>query len=178
VWREYSYLGGMDAIALGCLTALVIAKHRLSRPVLRILGIFGAALVIFSLGFSIRAYIWGLGRNGLNMSILAAGTCMLIAVAAQTQWKAPRILTPLLKLGQRSYEIYLTHVFIVLALFHLFLAAGKPMPYVPALFLTVILIAALLGELVARSYSEPMNRWLRKRWGDSTERLGSVIPSV
>jgi peptidoglycan/LPS O-acetylase OafA/YrhL len=178
VWREYSYLGGMDAIALGCLTALVIAKHRLSRPVLRILGIFGAALVIFSLGFSIRAYIWGLGRNGLNMSILAAGTCMLIAVAAQTQWKAPRILTPLLKLGQRSYEIYLTHVFIVLALFHLFLAAGKPMPYVPALFLTVILIAALLGELVARSYSEPMDRWLRKRWGDSPERLGSVIPSV
>jgi peptidoglycan/LPS O-acetylase OafA/YrhL len=178
VWREYSYLGGMDAIALGCLTALVIAKHRLSRPVLWTLGIVGAALLIFTLGFSIRANIWGLGRNGLSMSILAAGTCMLISVAAQTQGKAPRILTPLLKLGQRSYEIYLTHVFIVLGLFRLFLAAGKPMRYVPALFLAVILIAALLGELVARSYSEPINRWLRKRWGDSPERLGSVIPSV
>jgi peptidoglycan/LPS O-acetylase OafA/YrhL len=178
VWREYSYLGGMDAIALGCLTALVIAKRRLPRPVLWTLGIVGAALLIFTLGFSIRAYTWGLGRNGLNMSILAAGTCMLLAVAAQTQAKAPRILTPLLKLGQRSYEIYLTHVFIVLALFHLFLAAGKPMPYVPVLFLAVILIAALLGELVARSYSEPMNRWLRKRWGDSPASLGSVIPSA
>jgi peptidoglycan/LPS O-acetylase OafA/YrhL len=178
VWREYSYLGGMDAIALGCLTALVIAKHRLPRPVLWTFGILGVALLIFTLGFSIRANIWGLGRNGLSMSILAAGTCMLISVAAQTQGKAPRILTPLLKLGQRSYEIYLTHVFIVLALFHSFIAAGKPMPYIPALFLTVLLLAALLGELVARSYSEPMNRWLRKRWGDSPERLGSVIPSV
>lgn len=178
VWREYSYLGGIDAIALGCLTALAIAKHRLSRPALWTLGIVGAALLIFTLGFSIRANGWGLGRNGLNMSILAAGTCMLISVAAQTQCKVPRILTPLLKLGQRSYEIYLTHVFIVLALFHLFLAAGKPMPYVPALFIAAILIAALLGELVARGYSEPMNRWLRKQWGDGPERLGSVIPSV
>jgi peptidoglycan/LPS O-acetylase OafA/YrhL len=179
VWREYSYLGGMDAIALGCLTALLIAKRRLPpRPVLWAIGIVGAALLIFILGFSIRAYTWGLGRNGLDMSILAAGTCMLIAVAAQTQWRAPRILAPLLSLGQRSYETYLTHVFIVLGFFSLFIAAGKPMRYVPALFIAVILTAALLGELVARSYSEPMNRWLRKRWGDSPERLSSVIPTV
>ena len=25
VWYEYSYLGGMDAIAMGCLTAMVVA---------------------------------------------------------------------------------------------------------------------------------------------------------
>jgi peptidoglycan/LPS O-acetylase OafA/YrhL len=174
VWREYSYLGGMDAIALGCLTALFVAKRHLSRPALRTLGVFGVVLLIFSLGFSIRAYSWGLGRNGLNMTILAAGTCMLIAVAAQTQWRAPRILTPLLRLGQRSYEVYLTHIFTVLGCFSLFIAAGKPMGYVPTLFLAVILLAALLGELVAQGYSEPMNRWLRKRWGDGPAKLGSV----
>jgi peptidoglycan/LPS O-acetylase OafA/YrhL len=103
------------------------------------------------------------------MTILAVGACMLIAVAAQTQWKAPRLLTPLLKLGQRSYEIYLTHIFAVLALLSVFIAANKPMRYVPALFIAVILIAALLGELVARAYSEPMNRWLRNQWSRSTE---------
>jgi len=48
------------------------------------------------------------------------------------------------------------------------------MKAVPAVFIAVILIAALLGELVARFYSEPMNRWLRKRWGDGPEKLGSV----
>jgi peptidoglycan/LPS O-acetylase OafA/YrhL len=176
VWREYSYLGGMDAIALGCLTALFLARRRLARTTLWTLGVCGTALLIFSLCFSIRAYTWGLGRNGLNMTILAAGTCMLIAVAAQTQWKAPRLLTPLLKLGQRSYEIYLTHIFAVLALFSFFIAANKPMRYVPALFIAVILIAALLGELVARVYSEPMNRWLRGRWSGSTE--GSGLPGT
>jgi peptidoglycan/LPS O-acetylase OafA/YrhL len=178
VWREYSYLGGMDAIALGCLTALLVTKLNLSRPVLWLFGITGTILLTFSLGFSIRAYAWGLGRNGLNMTVLALGTCMLIAVFAQTRWQAPGIFTPLLRLGQRSYEVYLTHVFLVLGFFSLFLAADKPMKYVPALFLVVILISGLLGELVARGYSEPINRWLRQRWGDGPGRLGSVTPSV
>ncbi len=178
VWREYSYLGGMDAIALGCLTALFNARRNLSRLVLWLFGITGTILLTFSLGFSIRAYAWGLGRNGLNMTVLAIGTCMLIAVFAQTHWQAPRALTPLLRLGQRSYEVYLTHVFVVLGFFSLFLAAGKPMRFVPVLFIVVILIAGLLGELVASGYSEPMNRRLRQRWGDGPGRLGSVTPSI
>jgi len=177
VWREYSYLGGMDAIALGCLTALFVARRPLSRAMLWTVGSLGTAFLVFSLGFSIRAYIWGLGRNGLNMTILAVGACMVIAVVAQTQWQAPRVLKPLLKIGQRSYEIYLTHIFIVLGLFDLFVAANKPMKAVPVLFIVVILLAGVLGELVARGYSEPINRWLRKRWGDGPKLLGSVIES-
>jgi peptidoglycan/LPS O-acetylase OafA/YrhL len=81
---------------------------------------------------------------------------MLIAAAAQTNWKSPRLLTPLLLFGRRSYEVYLTHMFAVFALFHLFLLAGKPLPTVPFLFLAVI--------IVARYYSEPLNRIIRARW--------------
>jgi peptidoglycan/LPS O-acetylase OafA/YrhL len=175
VWKEYSYLGGMDAIALGCLTALVVSRIRLSRLQLWMLGSSGAILLIFSLCFSIWAYIWGLGRNGLNMTILALGTCMLVAVASQTQWRCPRVLNPLLKLGQRSYEVYLTHIFVVFALFGLFVKAGKPMRGVPALFIAVIVIAGLLGEAVARFFSDPMNRLLRRRFGDSSDKLGSIL---
>jgi peptidoglycan/LPS O-acetylase OafA/YrhL len=177
VWREYSYLGGMDAIALGCLTALFVAQHRIPRSALWGTGGLGASLLIFILGFSIRADAWALGRNGLNMSILAVGACMVIAFAAQTQWRAPRALTPFLKLGQRSYEVYLTHVFLVLALFNVFLAAKKPLVAVPVLFSAVIVLAGLFGELVARAYSEPVNRWLRNRWKDGPADLGSVIES-
>jgi peptidoglycan/LPS O-acetylase OafA/YrhL len=177
VWREYSYLGGMDAISLGCLTALFVTRHRLPRSILWMVGSLGTVLLIFSLGFSIRAYIWGLGRNGLNMTILAVGTCMVIAAVAQTQWQAPRILKPLLKLGQRSYEVYLTHVFIVLGLFSLFVANHKPMETVPVFFIAVLVLAGVLGELVARGYSEALNRGLRKHWGDGPKRLGSVIDS-
>jgi peptidoglycan/LPS O-acetylase OafA/YrhL len=177
VWGEYSYLGGMDAIALGCLTALFVAKRRLARSVLWTFGSLGTALLVFILGFSVQTYTWGLGRMGLDMTILALGACMVVVAVAQTHWVAPRILTPLLKVGKRSYEIYLTHVFVVLGMFNLFVAANKPMKAVPALFVTVIILAGVLGELVARYYSEPMNRWLRKRWGDESGSLGSVIES-
>jgi peptidoglycan/LPS O-acetylase OafA/YrhL len=178
VWQEYSYLGGMDAIALGCLTALLIARHQLSRIALWVCGVLGALLLLFTLAFAIRVRILGLERLGLGMTLVALGACFLIAVAAQTQWQTPRLLSPLSRLGQRSYEVYLTHMFVVFACFGLFVRMGKPLALAPALFLAVILFAELLGELVARFYSEPMNRLLRKRWADGPERLGSVIDST
>src|SRR5258708_28252341 len=58
VWQEYSYLAGMDAIALGCLTALFVERRRLSRPFLLTLGSVGTALLIFSLGFSLPGASW------------------------------------------------------------------------------------------------------------------------
>jgi peptidoglycan/LPS O-acetylase OafA/YrhL len=173
VWQEYSYLGGMDAIALGCLTALLVSRTRFSRPVLRTFTSIGSALLILVLGFSSKAFMWRLGRRGLDETILAIGACLVIVAAAQNQWKSPRVLSPVLKLGQRSYEVYLTHMFVVFAFFNLFVKMEKPMRAVPVLFVVTIVTAALLGDLVASFYSEPMNVRLRTRWGE--RRLGSVI---
>jgi peptidoglycan/LPS O-acetylase OafA/YrhL len=161
VWQEYSYLGGMEGIALGCLTALIVSRVRFSRPVLWALGTGGVAVVLFSLVFSWQAYGGWLGRTGLNMTILGIGTCMFIAATAQTQWRSPSVLTPLLRIGQYSYEIYLTHMFVVFGFFGLFLDIGKPMRLVPVMFIVTILISGLLGAAVAGFYSEPMNRFLR-----------------
>jgi peptidoglycan/LPS O-acetylase OafA/YrhL len=163
-WEEYSYLGGMDAIALGCLTALIVLRIRFRRATLWSLGGIGAAILIFMLGFSVQAYRWGLGRFGLDMTVLALGTCMFVAASAQAQWRSPRVLSPLLKIGQYSYEVYLTHMFVVFALFDAFVSLGKPMRLVPVLFVTVVLVAGVLGGAVAGFYSEPMNRLLRSRW--------------
>jgi len=174
-WREYSYLGGMDAIALGCLTALMVARIQPVRRTLRILGGLGIASLIFILGFSLRSEAWGLVDSGLNMTLVALGTCLIITAAAGTDWRSPRIAVPLLSLGRYSYEIYLTHMFVVFALYDAFVSVGSPLRAVPALFVGVIVAAGLLGGLVARCYSEPMNRRLRNRWGEGSERLGSVI---
>jgi peptidoglycan/LPS O-acetylase OafA/YrhL len=174
VWREYSYLGGMDAIAMGCLTAIALHERRLSRVSLRWMGIAGGALLAFCLAFSRTAYMWLPERTGLYMSVVGVGASMLIAVAAQTGWHAPRVLAPLLRMGQRSYEIYLMHMFVVIGLAEVFLATGKLMWTVPMFFAGVLVIGGLLGELVARFYSEPMNRGLRARWTDGARRLESV----
>ncbi|WP_433971650.1 acyltransferase family protein [Tunturiibacter lichenicola] len=175
VWREYSYLGGMDAIALGCLTALLCARTSLSRVLLRVGGMAGTALLVFILGFSNLAYRWGLGRIGLDMTVLALGACSVVVAVAQTGWQTPRVVWPLVRVGRLSYEIYLTHIFVVVGIFDVFLAANKPMRAVPALFLVVVLLAGLLGAVMSRGYSEPMNRWLRRRWEEGPTRLGSVI---
>lgn len=161
IWEEKSYLGCMDAIAMGCLTALLVSRVKFSRRALRIMAACGAMLLIFCLCFALRAYQWGVDRHGLFMSLVALGTCMVVAVSAQTKWKSPRILSPLLKLGQYSYEIYLTHMFAVFALFDLFVHFDKPMRLVVPLFLATILASAILGAIIARTYTEPMNRILR-----------------
>jgi peptidoglycan/LPS O-acetylase OafA/YrhL len=51
IWEEYSYLGRMDAIALGCLTALLVTRVRFSRRAIRILLWTGLAMLVFMLGF-------------------------------------------------------------------------------------------------------------------------------
>lgn len=175
IWKEYSYLGGTDAIALGCLTALLVSHVRFSRLARWSMSSLGSALVVLILCFSIRVSRWGLSRAGLDMTVLALGACLIVAAAAQTRWRSPRVCAPLRRLGQRSYEVYLTHMFAVFAFFQLFLMAGKPMQGVPVLFIAAILASGALGEWVARFYSEPMNRFLRKRWGDGPAQLGSVV---
>jgi peptidoglycan/LPS O-acetylase OafA/YrhL len=163
VWREYSYLGGMDAIAMGCLTALLLAGRRLSRAWVWLCGSAVAALLVFCFGFSIEAYKIGLGKSGLLMSVVGVGACLVIAAAAQSGWKAPRVLAPVLQMGQRSYEIYLTHMFVVLGAFAVFVAWGKSLRAVWWVFGAVIVVATLLGWVVSVGFSEPLNRWLRRK---------------
>jgi peptidoglycan/LPS O-acetylase OafA/YrhL len=105
------------------------------------------------------------------MTIIAVGACMVIATVTQAKWESPRWTSPLLNLGQRSYEVYLTHMFVVFGLFQLFVIAGKPLIGVPVLFIVVIFSAGVLGEVVAQAYSEPMNQLVRRRWGDVAKRL-------
>jgi peptidoglycan/LPS O-acetylase OafA/YrhL len=175
VWEEYSYLGGMDAIALGCLTAFTLARVNISSRTSRTMGWIGSALLIVCLAFTQQMAEWGLASTGLDMTLVAVATCMIIAAAAQTRWRSTALLNPLLSLGRCSYEIYLVHMFVVFAAYRIFVAFGKPMVAVPILFLGVIVIAGLLGTLVAKYFSEPVNRWLRRRWGDGADSLGVAI---
>jgi len=161
VWREYSYLGGMDAIAMGCLTAMLLAGRKVSRRMVWVCGSVGAALLVFCFGFSLTAYKIGLGKSGLLMSVVGVGACLVIAAAVTSGWKAPRVLAPVLQMGQRSYEIYLTHMFVVIGVFAVFVAWGKPVSWAWWMFVAVIVVATGLGWVVSVGFSEPMNRWLR-----------------
>jgi peptidoglycan/LPS O-acetylase OafA/YrhL len=174
IWSEQSYLGSMDAIALGCLTALLVRRVRFSRTALRALAVAGAALIASILVGLRVIYVPVITKPGLDMTIIALGTCMIMIAAAQTRWKGPRALAALLRFGQRSYEVYLTHMFVVFALFAIFVKFGSPLWCVPLLFVATIVIAAGTGDIVARFFSEPLNHMLRERWSHGPRELASV----
>jgi peptidoglycan/LPS O-acetylase OafA/YrhL len=165
VWQEYSYLGGMDAIALGCLTALVIPGLRLTNLGRTVIALVGLSLLFVIVGASLAMERWGLARLGIDMTLVAMGTCLVIASNAPPKSSAAAVMRPLIWLGRRSYEIYLTHMFAVVGLFVLFTRLGKPQSGVPWLFGVTVVVAGLVGELVARLFSEPMNDYLRRRFG-------------
>ena len=177
IWAEQSYLGGMDAIALGCLTALLVRRVHFSRTALCALAAAGAMLILFILVGLRLTYVPAIGKSGLDMTIIALGTCMAIIAAAQTQWEGPRFLAPLLRLGRCSYEVYLTHMFVVFTFFAIFVKCGNPIWAVPLLFAVTVVAAGASGDIVARVFSEPLNRVLRERWGDGRRQLGSVSDS-
>jgi peptidoglycan/LPS O-acetylase OafA/YrhL len=173
IWADYSYLGGMDAIALGCLTAIILSHLQFSPRLLRVLSWIGFALVFGMLVLSGFPFMFPLGATGLEETLLAIGTCCLIVVAAHTRWQCPRFLRAFRLLGRRSYEVYLTHMFVVYALLHVCIALGKPMWFVPVYFIATIVVATVLGDLVARFYSDRMNAFFRARWGEG--KLGSAL---
>ena len=178
VWREYSYLGGMDAIAIGCVTAILISRRDISKNIMPFLAIAGLVLMAFCLTCQPQLEVLGLQKSGLAMTLLAFAACLVIVAASETRWQAARIFVPLLAYGRRSYEVYLSHMFVVFTCFDVFVRLGKPVRLVPLLFIGVIGLAGVLGELVGRFFSEPANRWLRWRLGDGPEKLGSVVQQV
>jgi peptidoglycan/LPS O-acetylase OafA/YrhL len=55
-------------------------------------------------------------------------------------------------------------MFVVFAFFAIFVKSGNPLWAVPLLFVVTLVVAAGAGEIVARYYSEPINRTLREYW--------------
>jgi peptidoglycan/LPS O-acetylase OafA/YrhL len=161
VWQEYSYLGGMDAIALGCLAAMASARWPMGRKQSLAMLLGGAAVLAVCL--TCTPQLRTLERLGLVMTLIAVATCMVCAAAAQRRDRVPGVIRPVLTLGRRSYEIYLTHMFVVFAFFDWFVRANKPMLFVWPMFAAVVVCATILGELIGRFFTDPANRWLRKR---------------
>jgi len=65
--------------------------------------------------------------------------------------------------GRLSYEIYLTHMFVVYGAVRLFRASGGDISHGWLWYLPAVLLCWLLGATVERYLSAPCERWLRAR---------------
>ncbi len=189
VWAEQGYLSGMDCIALGCLTALithrVASRHTIApaprgRAMLLLMECLGwAFMLLTALG---PRWFWRVlpFKADYYGSLLACAACLVMAASvlrrAGDDGVRPNPLTaPLRWYGSHSYEVYLTHEFVVVCgvlLFSHFHPNSTPGPHglaphqLSALQMSpwvagILLLTAPLGWAAATLLSEPMNHVLR-----------------
>ncbi len=165
IWKEKAYLPGMGAIAMGVLGAIVASRFTLkSRGLLIALQIFGACGVVAVLGFENLLWHW-IGYGVILLLTFSAG-CLVVGFHWQArlspQWTLP-LTAAFRSFGRLSYEIYLTHMFVVLTLVRIYKWCGTGVRWGFLWYPPVFALAWVLGWLVARYFSVPCERALRQR---------------
>lgn len=165
IWQEKAYLPGMSAIAIGVLGALLAARSRML-PV-RAISLLGWLGAIGLLAATIDgAAMWHLLRDGYMLLLALAALCLLLACEQRQRhgdWRPWRALDWLRSWGRLSYEIYLTHMFVVFAVVRLFKFAGGDLRLGFLWYLLTLPLCWLLGAAVERWLSAPCERWLRAK---------------
>jgi peptidoglycan/LPS O-acetylase OafA/YrhL len=162
VWREKAYLPGMAAIAWGVLAALLAQRVRLTVRDARAVAVFGAFCILMVLGWGdlVHRHLFKSGMVGLCLG----ASLMLLAFRAHPPAPPPSKLYLglrwLARMGALSYELYLSHMFIVLGTVALYRAGlGKVQTWTFTVYLPVIVacfgVALVLERLTAR--------WSRRR---------------
>ena len=165
IWQGTSYVGGMSGIALGCLTALLMDWLQRKNPKwmggkrLLAIQIAGAAVMLLIVIWPPWHLMHFLGRSGTDDTALGLGTC-LVMLGSVLRGRVGRAWTaPIRWFGRHSYEIYLTHEFMVVWVTQLYVRVHRGSPFI--WIAAEVALAAVLGALVARWFSEPLNRQLR-----------------
>lgn len=164
IWQEKAYLPGMSAIAIGVLGALLASRWRAPPRTFTLLAWLGAiGLVAVMLD---GAVLWHLLRDGYLL-VLALSTLCLVLASQQRQshgaGKPVHGLGWLRSWGRLSYEIYLSHMFVVFAVVRLFRLSGADQRLGFLWYLPALPLCWLLGAAVERWLSAPCERWLRHR---------------
>jgi peptidoglycan/LPS O-acetylase OafA/YrhL len=126
----------------------------------------GTAAALLILVFRKTAFDMGLVATGTYITVLEVGMALvLLAMGSGIGDTFFSRGTSLLRaIGRCSYEIYLTHMFVVFGSFAVFRAIfGKAAPQAvyPVSYVIMLVLSVLLGHLVSRWFSEPANRALR-----------------
>ncbi len=162
IWQEKAYLPGMAAIAAGVVAAVLAARARPRASTAAWLCAGGG----IGLAASLLAgpWLWRSLGNG-TMLLLTLSTAALLVGLDWRHRLAPRAgrrgLGWLRAQGRLSYEIYLTHMFVVYSLVWAFEASGAGMRggwlwYVPG-----VLACWALGAAIERWYTGPCDRAIR-----------------
>lgn len=168
IGQEKSYLGGMNAIALGCLTALLCDRMSHSVRISRewLYGTEATGWILIAWIASWPSWRWlhstdrFLAKHDLDDTVLPLGVCLvMLSTVLRGSRGGGRLTAPIRWFGRHSYEVYLTHEFLVILGVEAFSHWHGTRPGLWTL--SIVASTAPLGWAVAHWFSEPMNRSLR-----------------
>jgi peptidoglycan/LPS O-acetylase OafA/YrhL len=165
IWQEKAYLPGMATIAMGICAALFAARMQARLRVAMLLRAIGGIGLVASLLFG--PWLWRAIGNGTMLVLTASVASLLVGLHWRQQFApvAPvRGLGWLRAQGRLSYEIYLTHMFVVFTAISWFRASGADMRNGWLWYPPIALACWALGAAVARWFSDPCDRAIRQRW--------------
>ena len=165
IWQEKAYLPGMAAIAMGVLGAIVAGRfdppRRAIVTALCIAGAIGIASILL-----VEDILWDMLKDGCLLLLTFSTACLLIGLQWREQLDMSRPLRGfgwLRSFGQLSYEIYLTHMFVVFGAVRLWKDWGSDKPHGWMWYVPVVALCWLLGWIVAQWFSNPADSALRER---------------
>jgi len=155
----------MDSIAIGCLFALISHNKSFSKSLIKSFSVIGLFIVVFILMVKRDPAFDSFKELYLFKTLLSFGVGLLLLSAVRQRLKPliRTLLSPLILYGRCSYEIYLTHVFIVFSGIKLYKEYDIDINDSFIWLIGIIILSGLLGYLVSRFFSEPMNSLIRKK---------------
>jgi peptidoglycan/LPS O-acetylase OafA/YrhL len=176
IWQEKAYLPGMAAIATGVIGALLVARWPApSAGRVRALYAFGViGLLASMLG---GRWLWPLLHDGVMLLLTASAMSLLIACQARPPrpWRGFGWLRAW---GRLSYEIYLSHMFVVFSVVRLYRVTDGDPRWGFLWYLLALPLCWLLGMAVERWLSLPCERWLRARLLRAPQVAGNPLPAT
>jgi peptidoglycan/LPS O-acetylase OafA/YrhL len=167
IWQEKSYLGGTDCIAFGCITAIALAwcerSGRKPSPQALLAMVWTGIILVTLMAWPARlAWRRPIGRSGASVTVFIVGICLIIVGTVLRNRPGRAWSAPLRWFGSHSYELYLTHEFVIIAITNLCLRYSTTRGHSLLLWaFSMLLFSAPLGWLTAKYISNPMNRRLR-----------------
>ena len=157
VAEDYAYLACFDCMAIGCAAAFGAKAWKGRGRVF--VSAAGWGMLLLVTVFRGAGEKLKLGATGLDVTVLAIGTG-LILISARPDGFGGAAVGWIRSFGRNSYEIYLTHSFVMVLGARAFKMASSA-NWAPVWHVTLVAASGALGWAVAKVYSEPLNRWLR-----------------
>jgi len=166
MWMSKAYLPGMASISMGVFAALVAQRFRPPKGICYLFTLVGGLGITAVISGADILWPW-LGHGTMLLQTAATGLCLIGLDVGHQDHKTAALpgLGWLRSFGRLSYEVYLTHMFVVFGaqgLIGILFDVDKAIGWV--WYVPIAMAAWVPGYCISRYFTVPTDRWLRKRW--------------